>query len=111
MTQKDTSKRAISFIATERRRSGTLSIGRRQDEDFILLIALTRLSQELIKVRAFQVAPPELEGVLLEDSNIIDCAVIGLQLRPDCESPRAYVVRRPGSDITGEDVKNIISTN
>jgi len=61
-------------------------------------------------VRGFQVAPPELEGVLLEDPNIIDCAVIGVKLRPDHESPRAYVVRRPGSSITEDEAKAIIST-
>lgn len=66
--------------------------------------------QELIKVRGFQVAPPELEGVLLDHPEIVDCAVIGLKLHPDHESPRAYVVRKPGSDLTEEEVKSIIST-
>ena len=55
-------------------------------------------------------APPELEGVLLEDPDIIDCAVIGVKLKPHFESPRAYVVRRPGSNITEEQVKAVIST-
>jgi 4-coumarate--CoA ligase len=48
--------------------------------------------------------------VLLDDSNIVDCAVIGLKLKPDYESPRAYVVRKPGSKITEDEVKDIIST-
>jgi acyl-coenzyme A synthetase/AMP-(fatty) acid ligase len=64
----------------------------------------------LIKVRGFQVAPPELEGVLLDHPEIIDCAVIGLKLKPEYESPRAYVVRKPGSSITEQQVKEIIST-
>ena len=34
--------------------------------------------QELIKVRAFQVAPPELEGVLYDHPDITDAAVIGV---------------------------------
>ncbi|TVY85924.1 Acyl-CoA ligase, partial [Lachnellula willkommii] len=33
--------------------------------------------KELIKVRGFQVAPPELEGVLLGHAQIVDAAVIG----------------------------------
>jgi 4-coumarate--CoA ligase len=66
--------------------------------------------QELIKVRGFQVAPPELEGVLLDDDNIVDCAVIGLKLRPDYESPRAYVVKKPGANIDEDYVKNVISS-
>ena len=53
--------------------------------------------KELIKVRGFQVAPAELEGVLLQHPGVVDAAVIGV---PDpergSELPRAYVVRREG---------------
>lgn len=69
-------------------------------------------TQELIKVRGFQVAPPELEAVLLEESaRIVDVAVIGLKAEPgsDTEMPRAYVVRKPGTNITEEEVKRLIS--
>jgi acyl-CoA synthetase (AMP-forming)/AMP-acid ligase II len=64
--------------------------------------------KELIKVRGFQVAPPELEGVLLTHPLIVDVAVIGLRgVLPDSELPRAYVVRRPGvgDGLTEEEVK------
>ncbi|OOF93140.1 hypothetical protein ASPCADRAFT_209753 [Aspergillus carbonarius ITEM 5010] len=55
--------------------------------------------KELIKVRGFQVAPPELEAVLLAHPLIIDAAVIGLRdVVPGTELPRAYVVRRPGTE-------------
>jgi acyl-CoA synthetase (AMP-forming)/AMP-acid ligase II len=58
--------------------------------------------KELIKVRGFQVAPPELEGVLLLHPLIVDAAVIGVKglagLEHDVECPRAYVVRRPGPE-------------
>ncbi|OAL51592.1 acyl-CoA synthetase [Pyrenochaeta sp. DS3sAY3a] len=67
--------------------------------------------KELIKVRGFQVAPPELEAVLLEAvDRIVDVAVIGLAAKPgsDTESPRAYVVRKPGTNITEEEVKGLI---
>lgn len=60
-------------------------------------------------MRGFQVAPPELEGVLLDDPNIIDCAVIGLKLKSEEESPRAYIVRKPGSNVDEAYVKKIIS--
>ncbi|KAJ6050336.1 hypothetical protein N7499_010272 [Penicillium canescens] len=53
--------------------------------------------KELIKVRGFQVAPPELEAVLLSHPQIVDAAVIGITFpSADAEFPRAYVVRRPG---------------
>ena len=71
--------------------------------------------KELIKVRAFQVAPPELEGVLLDHPNIVDCAVIGVEIKqPDqdpTELPRAYVVRKPGvkeQNLTEDMVKEYI---
>jgi 4-coumarate--CoA ligase len=54
--------------------------------------------KELIKVRSFQVAPPELEGLLLGHPDIVDAAVIGIPDGEGSELPRAYVVRRPGSD-------------
>jgi 4-coumarate--CoA ligase len=69
--------------------------------------------KELIKVRGFQVAPPEIEGLLLDHGDIVDCAVIGLKAasNDDTERPRAYVVRRPGSGITEEEVKGIVKRN
>lgn len=55
--------------------------------------------KELIKVRAWQVAPPELEAVLLSHPQIVDAAVIGIQYsKAEGQLPRAYIVRRPGSD-------------
>ncbi|KAF2254637.1 4-coumarate-CoA ligase [Trematosphaeria pertusa] len=51
--------------------------------------------KELIKVRGFQVAPAEVEGVLLDHPEILDAAVIGIPSADgDSEHPRAYVVRR-----------------
>lgn len=53
--------------------------------------------KELIKVRGFQVAPPELEAVLLSHPYIVDAAVIGISVSDaNTEFPRAYVVRRSG---------------
>jgi acyl-CoA synthetase (AMP-forming)/AMP-acid ligase II len=65
--------------------------------------------KELIKVRAFQVAPPELETVLLTHPHIIDAAVIGVkhQFEKDVELPRAYVVRRPGPEGLALDEKTV----
>ena len=65
--------------------------------------------KDLIKVRGFQVAPPELEAVLLSHPQIVDAAVIGIQFGKDeSQLPRAYLVRRPsaeGERLTEEEVK------
>jgi len=57
--------------------------------------------KELIKIRGFQVAPGEIEGVLLLHPQVLEAAVIGIQHAGDqekLEHPRAYVVGRPGPE-------------
>ncbi|EPE08318.1 4-coumarate- ligase [Ophiostoma piceae UAMH 11346] len=65
--------------------------------------------KELIKVKGNQVAPAELEAVLLERPDIADAAVIGVKVDSD-ERPRAYVVRVPGSSATAEEIAAWIAT-
>ncbi|KAK5100640.1 hypothetical protein LTS08_005391 [Lithohypha guttulata] len=49
--------------------------------------------KELIKVKGLQVAPAELEAVLLECPDVADAAVVGIRYEEDGEEwPRAYVV-------------------
>lgn len=50
-------------------------------------------------MRGFQVAPIELEGALLAHPDIVDAAVLGVPAAKasEGETPRAYVVARPGS--------------
>lgn len=48
--------------------------------------------KELIKSKGHQVAPAELEGILLQHPDVIDCAVIGvMDTEGVTELPRAYV--------------------
>lgn len=61
--------------------------------------------KELVKVRGFQVSPAELEGVLISYPSIVDAAVIGNPGKDDSEIPRAYVVRREGTDIQASEVQ------
>ncbi|MEU7279075.1 4-coumarate--CoA ligase family protein [Streptomyces sp. NPDC045431] len=53
--------------------------------------------KELIKYKGFQVAPAELEALLLTHEGIADAAVIGVYDEDGDEVPKAYVVRRPGA--------------
>ncbi|KAK5044931.1 hypothetical protein LTR84_010303 [Exophiala bonariae] len=70
--------------------------------------------KELIKVRGSQVAPAELEALLLEHPQIVDAAVIGIKTPTGDENPRAYVVlapRKPGSrSISEADVVSFVSS-
>ncbi|PKY00040.1 putative AMP-binding enzyme [Aspergillus campestris IBT 28561] len=62
--------------------------------------------KELIKVRGFQVAPPELEGVLRTHPGIVDAAVVGVGGGDlGSERPRAYVVCRAGVTLGEQEVR------
>ncbi|WP_406170646.1 4-coumarate--CoA ligase family protein [Streptomyces sp. NBC_00996] len=53
--------------------------------------------KELIKYKGFQVAPAELEALLLTHPGIADAAVIGTYNEDNNEVPHAYVVRQPSA--------------
>mmetsp|Transcript_32227 Transcript_32227/g.74034 ORF Transcript_32227/g.74034 Transcript_32227/m.74034 type:complete len:149 (+) Transcript_32227:61-507(+) len=73
------------------------------DEDGYFFI--TDRLKELIKVRGFQVAPAELEALLLTNENVQDAAVIQIPDEGSGELPRAYVVLKEGCDATEDDIK------
>ena len=57
--------------------------------------------KELIKYKGYQVAPAELEAVLVGHPEIADAAVIGVKDEESGEElPKAFVVRTPGSALT-----------
>ncbi|WP_381566769.1 4-coumarate--CoA ligase family protein [Streptomyces eurythermus] len=59
--------------------------------------------KELIKYKGYQVAPAELEALLLTHPGIADAAVIGAHDEDGNEIPHAFVVRHPGADGPAED--------
>ena len=54
--------------------------------------------KELIKYKGYQIAPAELEALLLTHPGIADSAVIGSLDADGQEVPMAFVVRQPGPD-------------
>ncbi|KAK5988241.1 4-coumarate--CoA ligase isoform 6 [Cladobotryum mycophilum] len=60
-------------------------------------------AKELIKVKGFQVAPAELEAVLLTHPAVVDVGVIGVTINGQ-EMPRAYIVKAPSSKDTADDI-------
>ncbi|MFE6223835.1 MULTISPECIES: 4-coumarate--CoA ligase family protein, partial [unclassified Streptomyces] len=61
--------------------------------------------KELIKYKGFQVAPAELEALLLTHEGVADAAVIGVTDADGTEVPKAFVVRQPAAPgLTAEEV-------
>ncbi|KAI9038779.1 acyl--CoA ligase [Aspergillus affinis] len=64
--------------------------------------------KELIKVKGNQVAPAELEALLLEHPAVADAAVIGVPVNGD-ERPRAYIALKPEQSATEADIVEFMS--
>ncbi|XP_055327154.1 uncharacterized protein LOC129580588 isoform X2 [Sitodiplosis mosellana] len=70
---------------------------------------ITDRLKELIKVKGFQVAPAELEEILRSHPEITDAAVVGVTHAKTGEAPRAFVIKRPDSKITENDIQKFMS--
>ncbi|KAK5637786.1 hypothetical protein RI129_000029 [Pyrocoelia pectoralis] len=67
--------------------------------------------KELIKYKSFQVAPAELEALLLDYPGIKEAAVVG---KPDLlagELPTAFIVTDPDANISNQEVQEYIKVN
>lgn len=65
--------------------------------------------KELIKVKGFQVPPAELEEILRHHPKILDAAVIG---KPDStagEVPFAFVMKKPGIQVTEREIQDFVA--
>jgi 4-coumarate--CoA ligase len=64
--------------------------------------------KELIKYKGLQVAPAELEALLVTHPRILDAAVIGVDV-PGTEVPRAYVVT--DGSISEQEIKDFVKSH
>ncbi|CAG0886397.1 unnamed protein product [Darwinula stevensoni] len=83
----------------------TGDVGKVDEDGYFYIIDRIK---ELIKHKGFQVAPAELEGLLLTHPEVIDAAVIG---RPDTaagELPTAFVVLKSGSNLKPNDIQSFV---
>ncbi|KAJ0257466.1 4-coumarate--CoA ligase-like 3 [Hirschfeldia incana] len=77
------------------------------DDDGFLYV-VDRL-KELIKYKGYQVAPAELEALLITHPDILDAAVIPFPDKEAGQYPMAYVTRKPESNLSEKRVIDFIS--
>lgn len=82
----------------------TGDIGYADEDGFFWIVDRVK---ELIKYKGMQVAPAELEAILLSHPAIADAAVIGVADEEAGELPKAFVVRR--GDITEQEVMTYVA--
>ncbi|KAF5793085.1 putative acid--thiol ligase [Helianthus annuus] len=83
----------------------TGDIGLIDDDDELFIV--DRL-KELIKYKGFQVAPAELEALLLTHPQISDVAVVPMVNEAAGEVPVAFVVKTKDSSVTEDDIKQFV---
>ncbi|XP_047327333.1 4-coumarate:CoA ligase 1-like [Impatiens glandulifera] len=84
----------------------TGDIGYIDENDEVFII--DRL-KEMIKYSGFQVAPAELEAMLISHPNIAGAAVVAMKDERAGEIPVAFIVKSNGSEINEEDIMKYIS--
>ncbi|MFF3613660.1 4-coumarate--CoA ligase family protein [Streptomyces sp. NPDC002580] len=72
----------------------TGDVGRVDEDGWLFVVDRVK---ELIKYKGFQVAPAELEALLLTHPGIADAAVVGAYNEDGNEVPHAFVVRQPAA--------------
>ena len=78
-----------------------------EDKQFYIVDRL----KELIKYKGNQVPPAEIEGLLLSNSKVKDCGVIGIPDEDSGELPFAFVVKQPGVTLTEKEVQDFVAKN
>ncbi|MGW0766733.1 4-coumarate--CoA ligase family protein [Streptomyces sp. NPDC002676] len=79
----------------------TGDIGRVDKDGWLFVVDRVK---ELIKYKGFQVAPAELEALLLTHPGVADAAVIGAYNDDGNEIPHAFVVRQPAIDLSENEI-------
>lgn len=74
-----------------------------RDEDGYFTIVDRK--KDMVLVSGFNVFPNEVEDTLAKHPAILEVAVVGVPDGAAGEAVKAFVVRKPGSDVTGEEIR------
>ncbi|XP_060806540.1 luciferin 4-monooxygenase [Amyelois transitella] len=62
----------------------------------------------LLKYQNYQISPVEVERVILQHLGVMDAVVVGIPEKTSGELPAAFVIRRPGSNVSAQDIKDLV---
>ncbi|GAB2273398.1 hypothetical protein Dimus_008193 [Dionaea muscipula] len=79
----------------------TGDIGYFDDQGYVHIV--DRL-KDIIKYKGFRIAPADLEAILLTHPDILDAAIVGAADEEAGEVPTAFLVKKPGSMLSGDAV-------
>jgi acyl-CoA synthetase (AMP-forming)/AMP-acid ligase II len=85
-------------------RSG--DIGMYDEEGYVTIVDRKK---EMIKYKGYQVAPAELEGVLMEHPDVADAAVIPKRDLESGEVPKAFVLLHKNRQLTQEEIQHFVA--
>ncbi|MCP4397087.1 MAG: long-chain fatty acid--CoA ligase [bacterium] len=80
----------------------TGDIAKLDEEGYIYIVDRKK---EMLLVRGVNVYPREIEDVLYQHPNIVECAVIGVPDEARGEVPKAFIVVREGENLSEKDVR------
>jgi long-chain acyl-CoA synthetase len=75
------------------------------DEGYVTILDRKK---EMIKYKGYQIAPAELEALLMEHPAVMDSAVIPKRDAESGEVPKAFVLLRQGQDASVEDLMRFV---
>lgn len=78
-----------------------------EDNEFYIVDRI----KELNKYKGYQVAPAELEALLIEYPQIEDVAIIAVADELAGELPMAFVVKQNGANVSAQEIIDFISGN
>lgn len=85
----------------------TGDVGHVDEDGFLYVVDRVK---ELIKYKGLQIAPAELEAILVSHPDVADAAVIPSPDEEAGEVPKAFVVLRPGKEATADAVMDFVAT-